>query len=116
MSITILKDRRIDHDPHLTLKRDDSTGIAWIEDTHCGLGHSCHANISVTGSVRGMKDRGYWGQKDRTVSSHGWIYNIDIFIATDDLDKIAADHCQCAACQENREKMEKSSSHLAARR
>lgn len=56
---------------------DPKTGIAWIEDGRTGLGHSCHPNISATGSVRGMKGRGFWGKRDRTVRSHGFIYNID---------------------------------------
>lgn len=43
------------------------------------MGHSCHANIDVTGSVRGMKNSDT-GQNDRTVKSHGFIYNIDTFV------------------------------------
>ena len=81
---------------------DDYNGISWIEDGNTGLGYSCHANISATGSVRGMKERGWWGKKDRCVRSHGFIYNIDTLIISSDFDKIAADTCECDACQERR--------------
>lgn len=83
--------------PHVKLYRDAKTGIAWIEDGTCGLGYSCHSNIDSSGSVRGMKDRGYWEQKDRTIRSHGWIYNIDSLIVTSEYDEIARQHCQCGA-------------------
>ena len=82
------------------LYRDDKTGIAWVEDGSTGLGHSCHANIDASGSIRGMKDRGYWGKKDRCVRSHGFIYNIDTYVVSGVLDKIAADACMCEACLE----------------
>lgn len=38
------------------LHRDPRTGIAWVKDCSTGMGHSCHANIDATGSVRGMKN------------------------------------------------------------
>lgn len=91
---------------YTTLYRDDTTGIAWIEDGGTGLGISVHPNISNTGSVRGMKDRGYWGRKDRTVRSHGWIYNIDRLVVNNNnpLEKLLADtECKCQACIERRE-------------
>lgn len=77
------------------LYRDDRTGIAWVEDGSTGTGHSAHPNISATGSVRGMKNLGYWNKDDRTVRSHGWIYNIDHCVVTDELDEIARKNCQC---------------------
>lgn len=85
---------------HAILYRDDRTGIAWIEDGSTGLGYSCHANISDTGSIRGMKDRGYWGKKDRCVRTHGFIYNIDTMVVSSDFDKIVAQNCRCEACVE----------------
>ncbi len=84
------------------LYRDSTNGIAWVEDGSTGCGHSCHANISVTGSIRGMKQQGYWGKKDRCVRSHGFIYNTDTYAVDSDLDKIAADACQCDACIERK--------------
>lgn len=81
--------------PHVKLYRDPKTGIAWVEDGTTGSGHSCHPNISSSGSVRGMKDRGYWGKHDRTVRSHGWIYNIDHVSVSGELDEIARLHCRC---------------------
>lgn len=70
--------------PCAELHRDRKSGIAWIEDGSTGLGHSCHANIDATGSVRGMKALGYWGKEDRTVRSHGFIYNIDTFVVDEE--------------------------------
>lgn len=86
---------------HVELYRDDKTGIAWIEDGTTGCAVSVHANIDASGSVRGMKDRGYWGKKDRTVRSNGYIYNIDRFVCDpgDELERIVADECMCEACQ-----------------
>ena len=65
--------------PCAELHRDKKNGIAWIEDGSTGLRHSCHSNIDGAGSVRGMKALGYWGKEDRTIRSHGFIYNIDTF-------------------------------------
>jgi hypothetical protein len=80
---------------HVTLYRDDRTGIAWVENGETGLGHSCHPNISDTGSVRGMRDLGYWGKDERTARSHGWIYNIDRLVTSDPLDEVARAECRC---------------------
>jgi hypothetical protein len=80
-----------------TLHRDPKTGIAWVEDTKLGCGHSAHPNISDTGSVRGMKDRGYWAKDAKTVRSHGFIFNISSIVLTDEYDRIAAQACQCGA-------------------
>ena len=90
--------------PGVILYRDDLNGLAWIEDGRTGLGVSVHPNISNTGSVRGMIDRGYWHKKDRTIRSHGWIYNIDRFVCDkdDELEMIVADECNCSACIERR--------------
>jgi hypothetical protein len=88
--------------PYTNLYIDDNTGIAWIEDGSTGTGHSVHPNIDVTGSVRGMKDRGYWGKNDKVVRSHGWQYNISKFVASDELDNIVADYCQCEECKKRR--------------
>ena len=88
-----------------TLYRDDNNGIAWIEDGGTGCGYSCHSNIDATGSVRGMKNLGYWRKDDRTARSHGFIYNIDTLVYDDknELEKLIADReCKCAACLERR--------------
>lgn len=90
--------------PCAELHRDPKTGIAWIKDGSTGLGNSCHANIDATGSVSGMKNLGYWGKDDRTVRSHGFIYNIDTFVVDEKnpYDMLAAEYCQCEACVERR--------------
>ncbi len=89
---------------NVNLYRDDKSGIAWIEDGRTGLGISVHANISVTGSVVGMKNLGYWGRKDRTVRSHGWIYNIDSFVCDKEnkMEMIVSEECRCKGCIEKR--------------
>lgn len=80
---------------YVKVYRDNRTGIAWVENGSTGLSHSCHPNISATGSVRGMKSLGYWDNDDETVRSHGFIYNISRFTVEDDLDRIAALACRC---------------------
>lgn len=81
--------------PYVKLYEDPKTRIAWVEDGTTGLGHSCHPNISASGSVTGMKKKGWWGKHDRTVRSHGFIYNINHCIVTNDLDQKARDNCRC---------------------
>lgn len=88
--------------PYANLYRDDKTGIAWIEDGSTGMGHSVHPNIDESGSVKGMRDRGYWGKEDKIVKSHGWQYNTSRFVASDELDNIVADYCMCEECQNRR--------------
>lgn len=89
---------------NVNLYRDDKNGIAWIEDGRTGLGISVHANIDSSGSVLGMKMCGYWRKKDRTVRSHGRIYNIDSFVCDKDnrLEMIVTDECRCQGCIERR--------------
>ena len=90
--------------PYVKLYRDDRTGIAWIEDGSTGCGHSVHANIDASGSVRGMKHLGYWRKTDRVVRIHGFAYNIDTYVVNGELDEIAAEECRCWACLERRER------------
>ena len=89
---------------NVILYRDDKTAIAWIEDGRTGLGISVHSNIDSSGSVLGMKACGYWRKSDRTVRSHGWIYNIDSFVCDKDneLEMIVADECRCQGCLERK--------------
>jgi hypothetical protein len=79
----------------IELHRDSVTGIAWVENGRTGNGHSTHPNIDETGSVAGMKSLGYWRKSDRTVRSHGFIYNIDRLVVTDEWDEIARQECRC---------------------
>nr|DAY05352.1 MAG TPA: hypothetical protein [Caudoviricetes sp.] len=41
---------------------------------------ACHPSIHCTGSVRGMKKLGYWGQHDHIVRCGQFIYNLSIRI------------------------------------
>lgn len=94
------------NDPRLgeyqELFRDTKTGIAWIEDGSTGNGHSAHPNIDATGSVKGMKQRGWWDRDAITVRSHGFIYNVSAVSCGDDLDGIAKEYCQCQGCNKYR--------------
>jgi hypothetical protein len=81
--------------PYVKLYRDPKTGIAWVEDGRSGNAHSAHPNIDSSGSVAGMRKLGYWGKKDQTVRSHGFIYNIDRSVVHDEFDRLAAEHCRC---------------------
>lgn len=89
---------------YVNLYRDSKTEIAWIEDGSTGLGYSCHPQIDRSGSVIGMKQRGYWDKIDRVVQSHGWKYNIDRFVVNtkNKLDMIVAKECMCQRCIERR--------------
>lgn len=82
--------------PYVKLYRDPKTGIAWIEDGTSGTGLSAHPSIHATGSIRGMRDRGWWGKHDRTVKSHGFIYNIDQAAGGSSADdKLVRSMCEC---------------------
>lgn len=41
---------------------------------------ACHPSKHCTGSVRGMKKLGYWGQHDHIVRCGQFIYNLSIRI------------------------------------
>ena len=81
--------------PYVVLYRDTRTGIAWVENGKTGNGHSAHPNIDASGSVAGMRKLGYWPKDQRVVKCHGFIYNIDRLVVSDDLDELARQHCQC---------------------
>jgi len=91
---------------YVDLHRDPRTGIAWVENGSTGCGHSAHPNIDASGSVRGMVSLGHWKKSERKIRSHGFIYNIDRLVVSDDLDQLAADECRCQACIERRAKAE----------
>jgi hypothetical protein len=73
-------------EPKLTMKN----GIATILDPSTGLIHSCHPNISTTGSIRGMKKLGYWGKNDHIVRKGGFYYNKSILVINDYWDRECA--------------------------
>lgn len=91
--------------PYCELYIDDNTGIAWIENGSTGNGHTCHPNIDITGSVKGMKKLGYWKQDDKVVRSNGFYHNISKFVCNDELDEIVSEHCQCEECKKRRNEM-----------
>ena len=82
-----------------TLYRNDRTGIAWIIDPSTGV-HLCHPNIYRTGSVKGMKEKGIWGKRDKTEKCGDYIFNISHMICTDKYDEIVANECMCKCCIE----------------
>lgn len=94
-------------EPNFSLYRDDENGIAWIEDGYTGIEISIHPTVQAYGTVEGMKELGYWGINDRTVKSHGCIYNIDKVSmpllnrsSLHELVQIVLNECKCQACQE----------------
>ena len=91
-------------DENVNLYRDSNNGIAWIDDGRIGNKISIHSNIDSSGSVLGMKKLGYWVKRDRTIRSHGFIYNIDSFVCDkeNELEMIVADECRCQGCLERR--------------
>lgn len=99
-----MKDFIREIEPGAKLYRDPIYGIAWIEDTRAGICISVHPNINVTGSVQGLKERGYWGMEDRIVRCNGWFYNIDKFVcySGDKMEEIVARECRCQACLDRR--------------
>lgn len=85
--------------PYIELYRDEKTGITWVENGSTGNEHSAHPNIDASGSVRGMKELGYWDKDDVTVRCNGTIYNVSKKVVTDELDAVAAEYCQCEGCR-----------------
>jgi hypothetical protein len=85
--------------PYIELHMDRNTGIAWVENGSTGNGHSAHPSIDATGSVKGMKNLGYWKNDDITVKSHGSIYNVSKIVVTDEYDQIAKENCRCIGCR-----------------
>jgi hypothetical protein len=89
ITIDISKDKeglRINGD---LVKVKIKNGIVSIENYSTGCGHSCHPNIDSTGSVSGMKAKGYWDKKDEIVRAHGFIYNKSAIHCSDPLDEVA---------------------------
>lgn len=66
-----------------------SGGVCQIRNGSTGGGHSGYTNIDATGSVRGMKNQGYWKKDDRTVRAHGQIYNLSQTYISHPLDVLA---------------------------
>ena len=93
-------------DEHATLYRDSKTGIAIITDGTAGICHSCHPSIDSSGSVRGMKKKGYWNKNDKVERAFGYQYNTSQFVIEEDnkYDQIVADECNCDSCIERRRK------------
>mgnify|MGYP001560152951 CR=1 FL=1 len=96
------KHRLLEIDPHRILVRDARTGIARVEDGTTGTAASCHPNIAQSGSIRGMKQRGYWDRHARTVRAFGFVYNIDEVVCSDELDDIARAFCWCGGACDDR--------------
>lgn len=71
------------------VKFHHKNGVVMIENNTVGCGHSCHPNIDASGSVKGMKNLGYWGKEDETVKAGGFIYNLSSVVITNPLDLLA---------------------------
>ena len=89
---------------HANLYTCPRTGLAWIENGTTGTKHTLHANIYDSGSVRGMKQSGYWRKEDRTVKTNGFIYNVDTMCNDDneEFNFYLKKYCQCPGCSEKK--------------
>lgn len=74
---------------NLCTKIHISKNVCSIENNSTGTGHSVHPNISETGSVKGMKEKGYWRKEDKTVKFNGFIYNTSEVVISDPIDALA---------------------------
>lgn len=63
--------------------------VVSIENRSVGIGHSAHPNIDASGSVKGMKNMGYWGKDDEVVRFGGHYYNMSRIAISDELDALA---------------------------
>lgn len=63
--------------------------VTCIENGSVGIGHTAHSNIDVTGSIKGMKSKGFWGKHDLIVKERGFYYNMSMVVIGDDLDALA---------------------------
>lgn len=85
-------------DKHINLYKDMKNGIAFITNGDTGDLHGAHPCIDKSGSVKGMKNIGYWKKDARSVRSNGLIYNISECLICNSLsvlDIICAAHCTC---------------------
>lgn len=64
-------------------------GIGVVKNYSAGIGHSAHPNIDETGSVRGMKELGYWRKSDVITRSGGFYYNTSSVVISDAIDALA---------------------------
>lgn len=69
--------------------------VTIIENYSVGIGHSAHANIDETGSVKGMKELGYWRKSDHIIKARGFYYNMSTVVCSDLLDEL------CLAIESN---------------
>lgn len=70
-------------------------GIAVIVINGDYYSHDCHPSIHKSGSIHGMKAKGYWGKDDVIVRAGDWLYNTSRFCCHDEFDRIAARFCRC---------------------
>jgi hypothetical protein len=80
----------------IRIKRCVTHGIAVVEDGSSAI--TAHPNIHGSGSVAGMRDRGWWDGTDVTVRCHGWIYNVSQIVGASEMDKLAQEECRCGGC------------------
>jgi hypothetical protein len=81
--------------PYVRLVRHVPTGIAAVIDGTTGTMHTAHPNIAASGSVRGMKDRGFWRRDARVTRAMGYSYNTSELVMSSQNDRLAALACRC---------------------
>lgn len=67
----------------------ERNGIVSIENGSVGIGHSCHPNIDVTGSLTGMRQRYQSWREGKIVRAGGFYYNKSSIVISDPLDLLA---------------------------
>lgn len=67
-------------------KYDGTICTIWNESL--GMEHCAHPNIDKTGSVKGMKSRGFWREEDKIYSKGGYHFNMSKVTFSDDLDRL----------------------------
>lgn len=78
-----------------TLESFSSITFAWgcgvirVQDGTSGNGHTPWPNIDSTGSVAGMRARGFWGKEDEVLKALGSIYNVSKVVVEDELDLLS---------------------------
>jgi len=85
---------------YVELHRDAKTGIAWINDGKTGCEESLHPSIDKSGSIKGMKKKGYWGKNDKIITCNNGHYNISKESQFSVYAKTLKKACKCSVCRD----------------
>jgi hypothetical protein len=74
---------------HISFRVSKDRQLVIVHDGSSGSGHQPYPSIDKTGSVRGMRARGYWGAKDKVIRVLGGCYNVSHQIIDHPLDLLS---------------------------